>query len=183
MTQPPEAPASPAEAVPQASGIPPEFSEPDERWAQDFHGLLYLGQLTSSFEWLGHRITIRTLNVAEELIISHLVHEWETEIGAPRAYATALAGMCVTEIDGQPMVTPLGEDDSRDTWARQRFAYAQRWYGYTIDRIYTGYLELEERAKTVLDELGKVPRAAGPGPSVTTGQPVPGDFSAAPGSL
>lgn len=131
-------------------------SEPDlAAWAQDFHGLLKLGYLTSTFEWCGHKIVIHTLRTDEELIIASMIREWQETIGGTKAYATAMAALCVDFIDGQPMPIPLGEDYRSDTWARQRFAYAQRWYPFTIDAIYEEYLALEVRVKQVLEQMGK----------------------------
>lgn len=136
-------------------------------WQEDFTGLLTLGELHAWFDWCGHRISIRTLSTAEELIVAHLMREHEGSMGGMKAYATATSGLCVEAIDGQPMPVPLGEDPGKPySWAVQRFNYAQRWYPPTIDAILNAYLELEKRQRAVLAGLGK---ASAPGAPATPG--------------
>jgi hypothetical protein len=166
----PEPPVPPA-----ADGSGVIFTEPDARWQADFHGLLHIGELSSSFEWMGHKIVIRTLKVDEELMVASLTAEWAETIGGTKAAAAAICGIAVQNIDGQPMPVPLGESDSPMQWARDRFAYAQRWYPFTIDAIYARYLELEGRVREILDEMGKESgqEDATPGLSASSGSPVP----------
>jgi hypothetical protein len=163
--------------VPLADGTAEGPSTPDfKAWEQDFHGLLKLGYLTSSFEWCGHRIVIHTLRTDEELIISSMIKEWQDTIGGTKAYASAMVALCVDFVDGQPLPIPLGEERRSDNWARQRFAFVQRWYPFTIDAIYNEYLKLEDRVKKVITEMGK---ASSPvdGSSESAGSPASGDFS------
>jgi hypothetical protein len=157
-----EDPAAAQEPVtPQADGSPLEFGEVNDQWRADFHGLLYLGQLTASFEWMGHKIVIRTLTSDEELIIAAMIKEWDQTIAATKAYAVAVCALAVMFIDNQPMPAPLGENGSRDLWARERFSYALRWYDPTIKAIFNRYLELEARVREVLEEMGKAPAPEG----------------------
>jgi hypothetical protein len=143
--------------VPAADGSPLAYGEMNDQWKTDFHGLLHIGYLTASFEWLGHKIVIRTLRSDEELIIASLIKEWDATIGGTKAYAIATCALAVQFIDGQPMPTPMGENGTRDRWARERFAYAQTWYSPTITTIFNHYLELENQVKVVLEEMGKAP--------------------------
>lgn len=161
--------------TPAAEGIEITFGEPKlADWEKDLHGLLTLGQLDATFEWCGHTIRIRTLSTAEELIIASIVREWESTIGGAKAYATAICGIAVQSVDGQPMPTPLGEQGSADKWALERFNYAKRWYPWTIDAIYGHYLLLENRVKEVLSGLGKASAPMGaaiPGSSDSSESP------------
>lgn len=169
--------------TPMAAGEPMTFGEPPGDWHKDLHGLLMIGYLTGTFEWVGHRIVLRTLTTDEELIVASLVREWDATIGAPRAYATALAAMAVVSIDGMPMPMPLGETAGQMQGAIERFKYARRWYPTTIDMIYNHYLELEQRAQQVVSELGKdsAPKDAIPGSSASFDWPTgEGSSGAAP---
>lgn len=175
-------PGTPEVPVPQADGSPLEFGEPDGQWHMDFQGLLHLGYLTASFEWCGHKIVIKTLNGREDLLIASLIRDWDATIGATKAYAIAVAGLSVLWIDGQPMPTPLGEDESNpDRWAAERFAYAQRWFEPTINAIFNAHLKLLARVSEVVTEMGKEPAPAGW--SDSSGSLAPGDFSPAAPSL
>lgn len=163
----------PDEEAPAAAGqtaAEPEmhFDDADHSaWREDFSGLLTLGSVTGWFEWCGHRIALRTLTVDEELLVSQLTREFDSGIGATKAYATAICGMCVDAIDHQPMPVPLGEHPGAPyKWALERFNYARRWFPPTIDAIFDAYLQLEIRQREVMTELGK---ASGPGESATPG--------------
>jgi hypothetical protein len=166
----PEGPFTPAadESVP-GQGQELAFEEPDPRWRTDFHGLLYLGALRARFTWLGHVIRIRTLRSNEELIVAQLGKDWAETMGGARAHAVAMVALAVESIDGQPMPSPLGEQDAGSIgWAEERFRYASRWYSYTIDAIFERYLELEARVREVMAELGKGSAPLGPEPALTS---------------
>jgi hypothetical protein len=160
----------PDEAVPAAAGAPQpgraavnlDFEEPDtSSWQEDFTGLLQLGALRASFDWCGHRISIRTLTTDEELLVAALIKEHEGGMGGMKAYATATAGLAVEAVDGRPMPVPIGEHPNQPyVWALQRFNYARRWYPPTVDAILDGYLQLETRQREVMAALGK---ASAPG--------------------
>lgn len=128
----------------------------DERHSEDFEGLLYLGALSKSFEWLGHRFVIRTLNQDELLTVPLLIKQWAGTIGQSKAYTSAMAGLCVVSVDGKELPIPVGAGEGDLAWAYQRFDYAKaNWYQFTIDKIYSQYLELEGRAEAVIEAMGK----------------------------
>jgi hypothetical protein len=128
----------------------------DSRYTQDFEGLLYLGALTKTFSWLGHTFIIRTLTQDEVLTVPILMKPWSGTIGEPKAYATAMASICVVSVDGKELPVPVGGGQGDYAWAYQRFNYAKaNWFQYTIDKVYEQYLVLEERAQAVIDAMGK----------------------------
>jgi len=176
----------PSSDVPAAQGqtaVEPElyFEDHDESaWREDLSGLLSLGAIRGWFEWCGHRIALRTLTVDEELLVAQLTQEYSAGIGATKAYATAMAGMCVEAVDHQPMPVPLGEDPAKPyKWALERFNYARRWYPPTIDAIFDAYLRLEIRQRDVMNGLGKSSAPTGdasPGLSARSASPTAGAF-------
>ena len=172
----PEGPFTPAadESVP-GQGQELDFDEPDPRWRTDFHGLLYLGALRARFTWLGHVVRIRTLRSNEELIVAQLGSAWAETMGGARAHAVAMVALAVESIDGQPMPSPLGEQDAGSIgWAEERFRYAGRWYSYTIDVFFERYLQLEARVREVMAELGKGSAPPGPEPVLPSTSTLPG---------
>jgi hypothetical protein len=139
----PDAPAADGKGL----GLDATF---DERYKQPFHGLAYLGALTNTFEWLGHKFVIRTLTADEELAVALLIKEWEGTIGAQRAYVMAVGALSCVSIDNDALPTPV-TDVPGYAWAFQKFNYAKgRWYHYTFDKIYEQY-----QVRKVLDEMGK----------------------------
>jgi hypothetical protein len=138
----------------------------DPKYQDDFNGLAYIGALSETFEWLGHKICLRTLTTAEVLLVPLLTRKWEGTIGQQRAYYTAIVALSVLTVDGIGLPVPIGEDGS-DAWAHQRFQHVQaRWFDVTIDRFYSKYLELENRVREVVEEMEK---ASGQGANSTPG--------------
>lgn len=168
----------PADTTPSATGGGLDVAEPElDQWQQDLQGLLLIGHLEGSFDFCGHRIAIRTLTTDEELIVGAVIREWQDTIAATKAYAAAMIALAVQSIDGQPMPSPIGETGSRHQWAVERFRWAKQLYPWTIDAIYTQYMELEARVKTVLEHLGKASdpgESAIPGSSTRPGSPSDG---------
>jgi hypothetical protein len=136
----------------------------DPRWRTDYHGLLYLGALTGKFSYLGHSFVIRTLRSDEELLVAQLAQPWVNTVGQVRAHAIAMVALCTQLVDGRPLPVPIGEQQAGNTgWAEQRFLYCRRWYAMVIDEIFNRYLELEGRARKIVDDLGKGQAPADPG--------------------
>jgi hypothetical protein len=137
----------------------------DERYKEAFHGLAFLGKLSETFEWFGHKIIIRTLNTDAELALAQVIKPWENTSFYQRAYIAAVVACAVETVDGKGLPTPLGEEDNTYAWAQLRFDYVKaRWFRPTIDTIYGKYLELEGRAREAEEELGKAWGQAVPTP-------------------
>jgi len=128
----------------------------DERYVEPFKGLIYLGALTKEFEWLGHRFVIRTLTTSELLIVGQIVKEYAETISQGRAYASAMVALATVSVDGEDLPSPVMTHDNGAAWAHQRFQYVTaRWFPYTIDRVYSEYLELDAKASDVIEAMGK----------------------------
>jgi hypothetical protein len=128
----------------------------DAKHAEPFKGLLYLGALADNFDWLGHSFDIRTLRDGEKLAVATIIKPYIETMGADRAYANAMVGMCITGVDGDDLPIPIGETKRAHEWGRQRFDYVKdNWYSSTIDVVFNRYLILEDLAMRVLDAMGK----------------------------
>lgn len=142
------------ESIPAADGTPPEVLF-DERWKEAFHGLAYLGAVSKTFEWFGHKFSIRTLTSDEELAIARIVKDWAGTIGEQRAYIIATVALCTDSVDGKGLPTPIGEEPGID-WAIQRFNFVKgRWYRMTIDKVYEQYMILEAEVRELMEQMGK----------------------------
>jgi hypothetical protein len=115
-------------------------------------GLLYIGYLEDSFDWLAHHFKIRTLRVDELLDVALLHREYANSLGDVKAYQTILVAACVMSIDRKPLPIPMGETESE---LEAKFAVARRWFPWTIDAIYDKYMALEATAKEIIDSMGK----------------------------
>ena len=144
-----------AAALEEASKVPDPLGDLvfDEKYQRDFEGLLYLGDLRKDFVWAGHTFSVRTLTVDELLRIGLLTQKYEGSIGADRAYVTAVVAAAVEEVDGKPLVTPLGPET--DILA-EKFKYVrQNWYSWTTDAVYQEFRALEMRVQEILDAMGE----------------------------
>lgn len=128
--------------------------EIDDSYKQDFTNLLNLGRLSGTFRWSGHTFRIHTLNTDEILSLGILHKPYSGTISDVRAYTTIVVAASLESVDGRPPILPLGPSD--DT-LESRFNYVKdNYYQWTIDAIYTKYLELEKRVGEILEEMGKV---------------------------
>jgi hypothetical protein len=165
-TSPGPLPSSPApEAVqePQPGGPVEESGseqqdppiEFDPRWRQEFSGLLYVGKLEDTFQWLGHQFRIRTLKSGEMLEVALIVKRYEGTIGAARAYANAIAAACLVEVDRKGLPIPITTDPD-DTPFLNRFEYVNsNYHALVIDAVYDRYVELEAKVGDIIQAMGK----------------------------
>lgn len=159
------APFDPTEVNPPANGTPQgtaedtevDFSGPfNERVKQDFEGLMFLGALSASFSFLGHRFVIRTLTSDELIAAGMITKDYENTIAANRAYATAMVALSIQTVDGKGLPIPIGSNDNDYAWAYERFNFIKaRWFPFVVDYVYDRCLVLEDRARTVLMEMAK----------------------------
>lgn len=142
-------------------GDPLDETEPltgfDERHKRDFEGLLYIGALEDSFDWLGHDFVIRTLTTGELLRLTQVHAEYVDTIGFDKAYQAAVVAACVVSVDGKPLPEPLERRASDIDVSRSRFKYVLGWYPQVLDVIYSKYRELEGRVEAVIDQMLKHP--------------------------
>lgn len=125
----------------------------DPRHVEDLQGLLFIGALSSEFTWLGHTFVINTLSMDDIIIIGGLIDEYKGTKSEMLAYQTAIAGLCIVSIDGEPLTAPLGYDDN---WHYKRYHYARtHWFKPVIMKIYAEYAILEQRVRTVVDAMEK----------------------------
>ena len=124
----------------------------DERYKQDFDGLMFLGYLTDEFVVAGHRFNIRTLNTDAMLEVALGIKKWQSTIAESRVYSTAVVAASIELVDERPLYQPLGVGVKDFDY---RFAVVRRWYPWTIDQVYDRCMALELRVNAVLDYMGK----------------------------
>jgi len=132
---------------------PEEF---DPKFREDFEGLLYIGKLTDTFDWLGHRFVIRTLTTDEILEVGLIHKEYAGSLADAKAYQAAVVAACVESVDGRSLPIPLS-NHPEDTSLINKFRFVNSsWFPPTLDAIYERYLLLEAKVARVIESMGKV---------------------------
>jgi hypothetical protein len=126
----------------------------DPRYAEDLTGLLFLGALKKQFDWMNHSFVVRTLLQGEYAEIGVVAARYRDTDFAAKAYQCAVVAACLVSVDGKDLpVVPTG---SETTGLEEKFRYLlYHWFPFTIDAVYTEFLELEARTAEVLNEMGK----------------------------
>jgi hypothetical protein len=116
---------------------------PEVRLAVD--GLMYLGYLTDSFSFAGHKFSIRTLYGNEELLADKLVKEYIETTGQARAYAWSRVALALISVDGrEDFCPPIGPDEWE--YAQGRFQYVtSKWFWPLGEYIFNRFAELQQR--------------------------------------
>lgn len=130
----------------------------DQRFRDEFEGLLFIGHLTDEFTWLGHRFVIRTLSTDEILEVGLLHKRYAETLADVKAYQGLIVAACIQAIDGRALPQPLGPEDSA---LLERFQQVRKWYPPTLDAVYSRYLQLESTVAKVIDSLGNPPASSG----------------------
>lgn len=145
----------------------------DPRFKQDFEGLLFIGKLTDSFTWMGHRFVIRTIP-SDDLLDMGLLHKpFVGTIADVKAYQMLVVAACIVTVDGQAPPFPITNEDA-DTLLLNRWNFVRKsWFPPTVDVIYERYLLLEKRVEDVIEAMGKVSGSTDSTPTSNGGSATP----------
>lgn len=144
---------APPEPEPEKKSLP-SF---DEKHKLDLEGLLYLGRLSKTFRWAGHKFKIRTLTTQDVLEVGRLTKDYIGTSAEMRAWQAAMAGACTVSVDGQVIYPPLNPDESE---VEAHFRWANDQYPWTIDKIFEQLMLLDGVVAEVLEEMGKASGAS-----------------------
>lgn len=126
----------------------------DERHREAFTGLLFLGALKDTFEWAGHRFSIRTLRSQELVDCGVATRKYQGTDGQMKAFQTAIMAACLIDVDGQGVAIPIVLDANQPEFDA-RFVYMMKnWFPGVADAVYNKYILLEITAREVIEALG-----------------------------
>ncbi len=146
-------PSSGDETVGSDEGEVPELPKFDERYREAFEGLAFIGKITRSFRWMGHRFVIKTPNVDDLLEIGQLHKPWYGTVADAKAYQALVVAATIQSVDGQSLPIPIGEGQSG---LEAKFEYVRHtWFPWTLDKLYSEYLILDAEVVAVHEALGK----------------------------
>lgn len=132
---------------------PVELFSPDIR--EDVRGLAFLGYLTESFRFCGHRFTIETLRPHVKYAIGQAMEPYRNTLVEPDVFASFHVACALTSVDGDRNFCPPMGDNLRE-WVDGRFDWLTTetgWLQPTIDFLFIKFAALEEKAKAGMIEL------------------------------
>jgi hypothetical protein len=130
----------------------PEQVEESETVDEQLYGLLQNGYLTDTIQIGSNEVRIRTLKIGEELEAALVADKWKDTAEAGRALATALVAASIVNVDGAPLVTGLGPNNTIEA----KFDFIRKnWYWLNVRVIYDRYDALVQEVLRRYEELKK----------------------------
>lgn len=119
---------------------------------QSVDGLIWLGYLTDTVEFCGHRFGIRTLTGSDELLIGLLTKQYTETFSQAKAWMWAHVALCLTSVDDQDdFCPPIGPNP--EEFARARFNYVTKWYEPLGAFLFSEYERLREEQKAAVEAV------------------------------
>ena len=128
-----------------------EYKFPEEH-KREVEGLAFLGYLTKTFKFKGHKFTIKTLTNGDLLRVFELAERWEGALGQNRALGLAEVSAALLMVDGEPLVAPLADGEDV-TLLEQKFNIVKEWFPAVTDHLFTKVHELVQAQVEVLQDL------------------------------
>lgn len=126
----------------------------DDRHAEEFVGLLYLGRIDKKFRLFGHTFVIRTLTTEQLAEIAQIVKGHDGGSAKNAVYQSAVVAASVQSVDGEPLPGSLTFNDLDDL--QVRFNYVMRnWMPPVREALYLECTRLELVARQALTALGE----------------------------
>jgi hypothetical protein len=157
---PPGSPAPPVVARPpepqSEQGLDEdEIPEFDPRYREPFEGLLFVGHLTETVSYMGHKFRLVTPSSSERLQMAILTKPYNDTIGFDFAYSCALVAAYLIEIDGQPLPQPI-TNDVKDTALDHRWEWViNHMKKPVVDYLFNQCFTLDGEVRSILDAMGK----------------------------
>jgi len=131
---------------------PPEF---DPRYREPFLGLLYVGYLEATFEFLGHRFRIATPTRRERIQMGLAIKPFQGTATWELAYQAAMVAAYLLEVDGEKLPEPVLTSAKDDAFTERYKWVTEHVMDHVMDEIYTKCLELDATVKDVIATMGK----------------------------
>lgn len=143
-------PEDPPEAAP--SPLASVDSVFDEKYREDFTGLLYLGKLEDECTVAGHRFLLATPTQDDRLEMGPLHKPWVNTITGEMAWRTIFVAAYLRRIDEEVAPEPL---NSSITGLRTRFDWVRRSIvsDIIIEKLFEQCMIIDARVRELIEEL------------------------------
>lgn len=127
---------------------------PEER--SRFQSLLTIGQTTKKVDVLGHPVVIKTMTVADELMVGLESQKYRGSEAFPRAYQSAVLAASVVTIDEKQLYVPISPEESDSEVFQKRLEKIHALYPIVVSEIYRHYMDVEKDFAQLAQKLGKL---------------------------
>lgn len=157
-----EPPREPGTATPpeqEQDSVPLQEKEVTELTSEErsrFQSLLTIGQTTKKVDVLGHPVVIKTMTVADELMVGLESQKYRGSEAFPRAYQSAVVAASTVTIDGKQLYIPISPEESDSEVFQKRLEKVHSLYPIVVSEIYRHYMEVEKDFAQLAQKLGKL---------------------------
>ena len=157
--EPPRTPENAPPEEPEVEGVVSEDEEVTELSDEErstFQSLVTIGQITRTIDVLGHPVILRTMSVADELMVGLESQKYRGSEAFARAYQSAVVAATVVTIDGKALYTPISAEESDSEVFTHRLKKVHALYPLVVSEIYRKYMEVESEFAKLAQKLGKL---------------------------
>lgn len=121
-----------------------------------FDSLLTCGKRTKTIEVMGHKVTIESLNVDDDLRIGMYTKEYRDSDAFPRAVQVATCAAGIRAVNNRPLYQALSTDESTNAIFQIKVDKLANYYPIVITEIYREILNLDAEFAELALKLGKL---------------------------
>ena len=121
-----------------------------------FDSLLTCGKRTKTIEVMGHKVTIESLNVDDDLRIGLWTKDYRDSDAYARAIQVATCAAGVRAINNRPLYQSLSSDESTNAIFQIKADKLSGYYPIVITEIYRAILDLDAEFADLAIKLGKL---------------------------
>lgn len=123
---------------------------------QVFDSLLTCGKRSKTIEVMGHKVTIESLNVDDDLRIGLYTKDYRDSDAYPRAIQLATCAAGIRSINNRALYSALSYDESSQSVFQAKVDKLTKYYPIVITEIYREILNLDSEFAELALKLGKL---------------------------
>jgi hypothetical protein len=128
-------------------------------------GLMYIGQLTETVSFCGHRFGLRTLRPQHKYAIAQVLQPYRNTIMEVDIFQNATVATALTHVDGKhDFCPPIGPEI--ESFVAGRLNYVSNnetgWFPQTLEFLWARYVLLEATATEAIAELHRLSQRSQP---------------------
>lgn len=146
------------ESFDEAEVVSPEdeVTELDVEERKEFQSLLTIGRITKTIDVLGHPVVLKTMTVADELLVGLETQKYRGTEAFARAYQSAIVAATIVSIDKKQLYIPISQEESSSEVFAKKIEKIHSLYPIVVSEIYKNYMDVEKEFSQLAKKLGKL---------------------------